>query len=684
MNRSGTGLQASAVNSLRRALTAGWQGIRAGGVFPPLIVLVAALGMAHILVRTYTYGAALGNDQFNYLSAAESLVAGEGLLSPGGGQMTLFAPFFSVAMAFLSLFGLEPVDGGRFLNAAAFGLLILVAGLWMSRRLESQPVALAVAVAVMAALPLSHSASTLLSEPLFILFIVLALMPLESFLGRRSGKRALLLSAVFAALAAVTRYMGVALILSAVLMLLLRRSVPVRQRLKDTLVFGAISSLPLAALMLRNQLVAGDPVGDRSPASGQPLFDSLYQIVVVFEGWANPLLSQPQWQLQAPSLLIAGLVLLLAALLLAPRPGKASSVFWAFSLAYLAVIAMATPLASWQGIDSRYMLPVYVPLLFVAGFWLDGLLRHKTSGSKASGRLAMARWGLVALALIGGSLHIGFSVQQNLRVTAEALESGYIGVSLNTAYWEDSELVEYVRANPVSGRYYVNDPNVLRWNAGVTGTRVTWVPTPRQDLGTVYDCQAWFERAILQSREYGEPEKHVVWVGQGDGRRIMCTILHMQSPLPLEPVAELADGAIFRVNPAFDSARARRSAWEAIISDIPDGPAIRSDFDFDVHLSENTLTYLKEPCSSADDEARFFLHLYPVDVRDLPNPRQRHGFDNLDFDFDGRSVMFDGRCLARVALPDYDIARIRTGQFVRADGGFNTIWEEEIPFSAVE
>ena len=174
---------------------------------PVLIALVAALGAAHILVRTSTYGAMLNNDAFNYLSAAESLVVGEGLLAPSGGRIAVFAPFFPMAMAFLSLFGIEPVDGGRFLNATAFGLLILVSGLWLSRRLESPPIALGVAVAVMASLPLAHAASTLLSEPLFVLFTLLALMPLESFLNRRSGTPALALSAVFAALAALTRYM---------------------------------------------------------------------------------------------------------------------------------------------------------------------------------------------------------------------------------------------------------------------------------------------------------------------------------------------------------------------------------------------------------------------------------------------------------------------------------------------
>ncbi len=105
-------------------------------------------------------------------------------------------------------------------------------------------------------------------------------------------------------------------------------------------------------------------------------------------------------------------------------------------------------------------------------------------------------------------------------------------------------------------------------------------------------------------------------------------------------------------------------------------PVIRSDWD--VHLRENTLTYVKEPCARADTEAMFFLHLYPVDVNDLPDHRKQHGFDNLDFRFDMRGVILDGRCMATVALPEYDIDRISTGQYVPANGGFDHIWEGEI------
>ena len=105
-------------------------------------------------------------------------------------------------------------------------------------------------------------------------------------------------------------------------------------------------------------------------------------------------------------------------------------------------------------------------------------------------------------------------------------------------------------------------------------------------------------------------------------------------------------------------------------------PAISSDFD--VHLRENTLVFTKEPCARADAEATFFLHLTPADVADLPDHRRQYGFDNLDFDFDGRGVIFDGRCMGRIALPEYDITRIRTGQYVHVEGGFNHLWEGEI------
>ena len=73
------------------------------------------------------------------------------------------------------------------------------------------------------------------------------------------------------------------------------------------------------------------------------------------------------------------------------------------------------------------------------------------------------------------------------------------------------------------------------------------------------------------------------------------------------------------------------------------------------------LYYVKSPCSDADVKLRFFLHIFPSDAKELPVHRRQYGYDNYDFDFSFQGQRFDDKCLAGIALPPYDIARIETG-----------------------
>ncbi len=85
------------------------------------------------------------------------------------------------------------------------------------------------------------------------------------------------------------------------------------------------------------------------------------------------------------------------------------------------------------------------------------------------------------------------------------------------------------------------------------------------------------------------------------------------------------------------------------------------------------------PVQPRDAHTRFFLHLYPVDVNDLPGDRREHGFDNLDFRADAELQLIEGPVVVR-DLPDYDIARVKTGQYVRVDGVYHHLWEAEFPW----
>ena len=81
--------------------------------------------------------------------------------------------------------------------------------------------------------------------------------------------------------------------------------------------------------------------------------------------------------------------------------------------------------------------------------------------------------------------------------------------------------------------------------------------------------------------------------------------------------------------------------------------------------------------SGATDTALFFLHVIPVEFDDLPDGRERDGFDNLDFRFDDYEIPLADRPVAVRTLPDYPIARVRTGQYT--DDG--RLWEGEIRFN---
>ncbi len=145
-------------------------------------------------------------------------------------------------------------------------------------------------------------------------------------------------------------------------------------------------------------------------------------------------------------------------------------------------------------------------------------------------------------------------------------------------------------------------------------------------------------------------------------------------PLPDYPIASIRTGQAiegggeWRAGFAFN-AEPYRLAYEAAVSGEP---LARSAFD--VHVADGALVYVKEPCAQADVHARFFLHITPERVGDLPEERRESGFDNLDFDFFPNGALFDGRCAARVPLPEYAVASVRTGQYV---GSVGEIWSAE-------
>ena len=121
-------------------------------------------------------------------------------------------------------------------------------------------------------------------------------------------------------------------------------------------------------------------------------------------------------------------------------------------------------------------------------------------------------------------------------------------------------------------------------------------------------------------------------------------------------------------------ARSELSATAKMIDSVEDVPPIIRSV-YDVHLDGRRLVYVREECGD-EHEAPFFLHVFPVDVADLPDYWRPHGFQNLDFDI-FRFGFRDRHCTAFRILPDYALAYMRTGQYVPGEG---RLWERTVDF----
>ena len=105
------------------------------------------------------------------------------------------------------------------------------------------------------------------------------------------------------------------------------------------------------------------------------------------------------------------------------------------------------------------------------------------------------------------------------------------------------------------------------------------------------------------------------------------------------------------------------AAWDAIAAREPDA---RSEFE--VRLDGRTLTWTREDCAEHDVRPALFVRAVPLDAGDQPPDRE--------YFLDYRGLRFGGRCIARIELPDYPLAGLRTGQ---RQGYLPSIWEVSLP-----
>ena len=142
--------------------------------------------------------------------------------------------------------------------------------------------------------------------------------------------------------------------------------------------------------------------------------------------------------------------------------------------------------------------------------------------------------------------------------------------------------------------------------------------------------------------------------------------------LPDYPISHVETGQWIPGESRLWSARipfdGHRERYKRALSARTGEPAALSGFD--IWLDGNALTYVKENCDEEDARGRFFRSIFPADRADLPQTARDSGREHqsLNFAFDRYGAILDGKCVIVRYLPDYEISRIETGQWLPGEG----------------
>ncbi len=494
----------------------------------------AAFGLVMLLT---THGPGVTPDSVAYLSAADSLLRGEGFLQYTGAPLTEWPPLFPAILAGASLLtGTSPASAARLINAAALAGIMVVAGIWLARYVAPIPIRLATLTVLLFSAALWAPAALVWSEPLFILLSLLSLLLLDVY--RADGRlRWLILAGAAAGLAALTRYIGVVLIPVGGWIALADRRLPRRRRLEGAAAFGLIALLPVGAWLVRNRALTGMLTGERG-ASTVSLGENLIAVANVLSIWASPLLL---------GLMVLLLVVLIRRLIRRPASAKwramtnlglsslrsdpalagAASLLLLFVLIYLAFIVIWRSVNGFDPIDSRLLSPLYVPLIFLiamltAALWAGWPRRRAVAG------LALVASVWVLLSLLGTVVTV-YSAQRRVVFGA------YGGPE-----WTESPLAAVLRREPPRGPIYSNAPDAVYYLTGLFARE-----SPRRVLYAT--TTPTYDLELLDAVLASEGEVALVWFSH-DERDFRVALDDLAAYYRLEPIVEVEDGGVYRLS----------------------------------------------------------------------------------------------------------------------------------------
>lgn len=437
-----------------------------------ILTIFGLAGFALIWFST-PWGIGVGYDSIFYLSAADNLLSSSGLSRLDGYgnsiPLTHFPPFYPLSIAGLSLMtGFETDYTARLLAAAFFALLVAISG-WLIYRYTRSLLAGVLGAALILASPVLLDVSYMaMSELPFLVLLLLMIHFLNKYLldGKLSE---LIISAVLAGLMYLTRYVGLTAVALGGLSLLFLQPGAWAKKIKDVIIFGSISLVPMLMFYGRNWYLTGS-MTNRIIAFHPPTANQIRQGISTISTWILPARLNPTLRLIVLGLFMISIAILIVLSYKNGRNNQAEHslekgarqyvlLLVLFAVVYLSMVFVSLTLfdASTK-LNDRILSPLYL-VGIMAGLiavWNSTWVKEH----------AYMRYGVIGICLI----FIGINLLRSSDVSSSMRDEGkgFSGVE-----WRRSETVAAIAQLPPDTLLFSNEAFAIYY---LTGIPSSWIP----------------------------------------------------------------------------------------------------------------------------------------------------------------------------------------------------------------
>ena len=413
-----------------------------------MIVVGAGLFSAFALWVSFdSWGIGVVHDSVFYLSGADNLSAGRGLMWNAGGEelrpLVHFPPGYSIVLAALGGTPASALRAASAIQITALATTVVLIGQLIFFGSGNRAVSLLGAAIAGASPILFERYLDVRSEPMFLVFLLGSLAALIRFL-QTEDDRLLWGAGALTAAAGAFRYAGLAALGAGVLSLLIVNRGEMKDRVIASARFALIPTAVFAVIATRNFLLSGT-VTNRVVAFHPPGASVFRQGAASISEWILPPSVDPVVRIAV--LAAIGMV---AVLLVRHRKGG----FWL--LAILAVyaitysVSLIVSLTFFDGsirLDNRILVIPYIYFL-VAGFTVLG-----------KARLFLGPMALALLPILGIYM---------IRTADFVADSRSLGRGFTSRAWRSSPTIELLDAGSPSGAVYSNEAQAIYSLLGIS------------------------------------------------------------------------------------------------------------------------------------------------------------------------------------------------------------------------